>query len=228
MGLVWCLARTAAAACAKRYTAEKFMIKVKDNVRVFLIGGSSHSGKSTVAKTMANKMGWSFLSTDSLARHPGRPWRKNSKDIPKHVVEHYLTLSVDELFEDVLSHYRRVWSNVEAIISMYTNDPSYGRLIIEGSAIWPEFVADHIAPNTRSIWLTAENDQFQERIYQESNFERVSDSEKYLIEKFLKRTQLFNEKMMVVVIQRNLMSIEVDDTISSDDVSEICLKMLMS
>ncbi|MEA2007792.1 MAG: 2-phosphoglycerate kinase [Chloroflexota bacterium] len=202
------------------------MIKVKDNVRVILIGGSSHSGKSTVARTMANKIGWSFLSTDRLARHPGRPWRKNPKDIPKHVVEHYSTLSVYELFEDVLSHYRRVWSNVKAIISLYANDPSYGQLIIEGSAIWPEFVADHNAPNTRSIWLTAENDQFQERIYRESNFEQVSDVEKCLIEKFLKRTQLFNEKMMAVINQRNLMSIEVNDGFFPDDVSDICLQRI--
>ena len=202
------------------------MIEVKENLRVILIGGSSHSGKSTVAKIMANKIGWSFLSTDSLARHPGRPWRTNRKEIPKHVVEHYSTLSVDELFEDVLCHYRRVWLNVKAIISLYVNDPSYDGLIIEGSAIWPEFVADHNAPNTRSIWLTAENEQFQERIYRESNFEQVSDSEKYLIEKFLKRTQLFNEKMMAVINQRNLMSIEVDDAFSPDDVSGICLQKI--
>jgi 2-phosphoglycerate kinase len=202
------------------------MIKVEDNVRVILIGGSSHSGKSAVAKTMANKMGWSFLSTDSLARHPGRPWRKNPKDIPKHVVEHYSTLSVDELFEDVLRHYLRVWSNVKAIIALYVNDLSYGRLIIEGSAIWPEFVADHNAPNTRSIWLTATNDQFQERIYRESDFEQVSDLEKYLIENFLKRTQFFNEKMMAVINRRNLLSIEVDDRLSPNDVSEICLKKI--
>lgn len=202
------------------------MIKVKDDVRVILIGGSSHSGKSTVAKTMANKIGWSFLSTDSLARHPGRPWRKNPKDIPKHVVEHYSTLSVDELFEDVLSHYRRVWANVKTIISMYANDPSYGRLIIEGSAIWPEFAADHNAPNTRSIWLTAENHQFQDRIYRESNYEQVSDPEKHLIEKFLKRTQVFNERMMSVINQLNLMSIEVHDGLSPDDVSDTCLQKI--
>ena len=170
------------------------MLKVKDNLRVILIGGSSHSGKSTVAKIMANKKGCSFLSTDSLARHPGRPWRKNPKDIPPHVVEHYSTLSVDELFEDVLRHYQRVWLIVKDIISMYVNNLSYDQLIIEGSALWPEFVASDDVQNIKSIWFTAENDQFQERIYRESEYERVLESEKYLIEKFLKRTQYFNKK----------------------------------
>ena len=129
------------------------MIKVKDNLRVILIGGSSHSGKSTVAKIMANKKGCSFLSTDSLARHPGRPWRKKAKDIPPHVVEHYSTLSVDELFEDVLRHYQRVWLIVKDIISMYVNNPSYDQLIIEGSALWPEFVASDDVQNIKSIWF---------------------------------------------------------------------------
>ena len=202
------------------------MIKGKDNLRIILIGGSSHSGKSTVAKIMANKIGWSFLSTDSLARHPGRPWRTNRKEIPKHVAEYYSTLSVDELFEDVLCHYRKVWSKVENIISLYVNDLSYNRLIIEGSALWPEFVASLNTRSTKSIWFTAENEQFQEIIYRESNFERVSDSEKYLIEKFLKRTQLFNEKMMAVINQRKLMSIEVNDAFSPDDVSDICLQKI--
>jgi len=204
------------------------MIKVKENVRIILIGGSSHSGKSTVAKIMAEKLDWSFLSTDSLARHPGRPWRPNPKDIPKHVVEHYSLLSVDELFEDVLRHYRGVWSTVKMIISLYVSDPPYDRLIIEGSALWPEFVAAHTDQNIQSIWFTAEKGQFQERIYRESNFDRVSISEKYLIEKFLKRTLLFNEKMVAVINQRNLMSVKVKDTFSPDEISEICLKTLMS
>jgi len=175
---------------------------------------------------MANKMGWSFLSTDSLARHPGRPWRMHGSEIPRYVVAHYAALSVDELFEDVLRHYRRVWSNVKTIISLYANEPSNGRLILEGSAIWPEFVADHLAANFRSIWLTAEDDQFQKRIYRESKFQQGTDSEKHLIEKFLKRTQLFNQKMMAVIKQRNLMSVEVDDALSPDDVADICLQKI--
>jgi 2-phosphoglycerate kinase len=202
------------------------MIKGKDNLRVILIGGSSHSGKSTIAKIMAKTLGWSFLSTDSLTRHPGRPWRKNPKDIPTHVVEHYSTLSVDELLEDVLHHYRRVWSNAKEIISLYANDQTYDRLILEGSALWPEFVVSHNAKNTKAIWLTAKRELFKERIYRESNYERVSDAEQYLIEQFLKRTQLFNEKMMEEINQRNLLSMEVNDTISPDEIAKNCIRFL--
>ena len=73
----------------------------KYSLRVILIGGSSNVGKSTIAQSMALKLGWSYLSTDSLARHPGRPWRVGQRAVPEHVVDHYRSLSVDELFTDV-------------------------------------------------------------------------------------------------------------------------------
>jgi 2-phosphoglycerate kinase len=43
--------------------------------RVVLIGGTSNVGKSTVAQAVAERLGFEYLSTDELARHPGRPWR---------------------------------------------------------------------------------------------------------------------------------------------------------
>lgn len=37
-----------------------------------LIGGSSHVGKSTLSKQLAAALGIELISTDDLARHPGR------------------------------------------------------------------------------------------------------------------------------------------------------------
>ena len=75
------------------------MHKMADNLRVILISGPSHAGKSTLAHSLSLKLGWSRKSTDKLARHPGRPWTINQKPVPEHVTEHYLSLSVDELIE---------------------------------------------------------------------------------------------------------------------------------
>ena len=97
---------------------------------------------------------------------------------------------------------------------------------MEGSAIWPEFVICQHAKRTKSIWLTAPPTQFQARIYRESNYECVSNAERFLIEKFLQRTQLFNEKMMAVVSQKNLISMEVNDTISPEEMAANCINLL--
>ena len=120
----------------------KIMRDVHPNTRVILIGGSSHSGKSALSESIAANLGWNRISTDTLARHPGRPWRPEPGQVPDHVAEHYLSLSVDQLIKDVLHHYRvNVWPKVEKIVASHINDPSRGRLIIEGSALWPELVA---------------------------------------------------------------------------------------
>ena len=76
-----------------------------NQTRVLLIGGSSHVGKSTLGESLATKLGWSYHSTDKLARHPGRPWvGTNGKAIPEHVVQHYKTLSVEALFLALLNN----------------------------------------------------------------------------------------------------------------------------
>ena len=93
-------------------------------LRVILIGGTSHTGKTALARALAARLGWRRLSTDSLARHPGRPWKTGGCVVPDHVAEHYLSLSVDELIEDVLAHYRSLWPAIRDLVSAHATDPS--------------------------------------------------------------------------------------------------------
>src|SRR5690606_41363789 len=65
------------------------------DVRVVLIGGTSHAGKSTAARAVADRLGFECRTTDRLARHPGRPWRTPVGEVPPHVAEHYRALAVD-------------------------------------------------------------------------------------------------------------------------------------
>src|SRR5436853_7820845 len=101
------------------------------NWRVMLIGGPSHAGKSTLAQALAARLGWRCMSTDRLARYPGRPWG----GVPAHVAEHYRALSPDELIDDVIRHYARMWPAIRSVIAAHAGDHSTERLILEGSAI---------------------------------------------------------------------------------------------
>ncbi|MEK1850498.1 MAG: hypothetical protein AAAC48_01095 [Phyllobacterium sp.] len=56
--------------------------QIDTNLRVILIGGSSNVGKSTVADALAEKLGRCCVSTDSLAKHPGRPWPQKRRKFP--------------------------------------------------------------------------------------------------------------------------------------------------
>ncbi|MXX92986.1 MAG: hypothetical protein F4Y63_05985 [Chloroflexi bacterium] len=168
--------------------------------KVILIGGSSHVGKSTIAASLAIALGWTHVSTDSLARHPGRPWRSAPDKVPDDVAEHYLCLSVDELIEDVLRHYWvNVWPKVESIIASHSDNSSPNGVVLEGSALWPEFTTSLDFDKIGAVWLTASDELFRQRIHANSLYSSKSIREQTMIDKFLKRTIAYNALMVEAV-----------------------------
>jgi 2-phosphoglycerate kinase len=198
-----------------------------DDCRVFLIGGTSHVGKSTLGQSLAARLGWSYLSTDKLARHPGRPWQSPPQTVPQHVAEHYQTLSVDELIADVLRHYRgNVWPLIENIVTTRATDLSTDRLVLEGSALLPERIATLPSPKIVAIWLTASHALLAQRIYAESQYAAKSRPEKALIDKFLQRTWRYNDLMLEDVKRLGLASLVVDDASHLDELIATCQTLI--
>lgn len=199
-----------------------------NEAKALLIGGTSHVGKSTLAQTLALRLGWDYLSTDSLARHPGRPWKTTNKTVPPHVVAHYSLLSVEELLADVLRHYESLWPTVTSTITSFVEQPTAHGLVVEGSALWPDQVATFpsLAKGTRAVWLTAGDALITQRIYANSLFSAVQDQEREVIQKFLRRTLLYNWQMMKSVQRLGLNSITVEETTEPEELVTVCLKML--
>ncbi len=194
---------------------------------MILIGGSSHSGKSTTARALASLLGWACASTDYLiTRHPGRPWRTEQREVPPHVSAHYATLPVADLLTDVLDHYRRQWPVTAAKIAAHATDPAAERLVLEGSALWPELVTTLNLAQVQAVWLTAGDELFRARMYAESRYEQASAPERMLIDKFLARTLLYNQKMMVAIHRLGLPSIEVTAQDSPEQLAGRCLEVL--
>lgn len=201
-------------------------MKMRPKLKVVLVGGTSHVGKSTLAESLAAELGWRRVSTDSLARHPGRPWRQRPDTVPDHVAEHYLSLSVDELLEDVLRHYRvNVWPKVEAIVASCPNDDSTAGVIIEGSALWPEFVVDLDFDRIAALWLTASNDVITQRIYGESLYRSKTCREKTMIDKFIGRTLAYDALMVQVAERHGLTLVDVLQS-SPEELTNRCLSVL--
>jgi 2-phosphoglycerate kinase len=204
--------------------------KLINQTRVILISGSSHVGKSTLGRSIAAKLGWNYLSTDTLARHPGRPWLSTKvKSIPEHVVQHYQTLSVEALFLDVLDHYQNnVLPQIEAMVHAHTFDLSRECLVLEGSALWPRFVANLVNKNgVKAIWLTASEEFFRSRILAESNFENVSQDQQYLIQKFLARTLLCDRCMRDEVKRLGFICVDVESLSMADELANSVLEDLL-
>ena len=186
------------------------MDNLNPGLRVVLIGGTSHVGKSALSESLAEALGWDRLSTDSLARHPGRPWKSAPEKVPGHVAEHYLTLSVEELIKDVLRHYRiNVWPKVEEIIGTRLEDSSATGIVLEGSAIWPEFVNDLDFDRVAALWLTADDEILRKRIYAGSLYSSKSPRERMMIDKFLERTLTYNALMVAAVNRHGSVLVDV-------------------
>ena len=201
-------------------------MKTDLNPKLILIGGTSHVGKSTLAESLAAELGWTRISTDSLARHPGRPWRPQPENVPDDVADHYLSLSVDELLSDVLRHYRvNVWPKVEEIIASYSHVDSDSGVVIEGSALWPEFATGLEYDHVSALWLTTSQDVLTQRINAESRYHSKSDAEKMMIDKFIGRTLAYDTLMVEVVKCHGLTIVDVLQS-SPDELTDKCLSVL--
>lgn len=188
------------------------------NVRVLLIGGTSHVGKSTLAQALASTLGWKLTSTDRLARHPGRPWATSSGPFPEHLAAHYLSLSIDELASEQSRHYQRLWPRIEALVTAHAADAGAGGLIVEGSGVLPERVAALRTPNAAAVWLTASAAVLRDRIYAASRYCERTAEEKVMVDKFLGRTDRYNQLIVRAVDSHGLASI---DTSAAPPISEL-------
>ncbi|MFE2373670.1 hypothetical protein [Streptomyces sp. NPDC059398] len=165
--------------------------------RVVLIGGTSNVGKSTIAQVVAESLGFACLSTDGLARHPGRPWRTPEREVPEYVAEHYRSLTVDQLVSSVTEHYERLWPRIEELITEYADGRGAGAgLVLEGSALLPARVAGLTVPRTAAMWLTASEAVIRDRVREAGRYGEAADAERLLMDKFLARALRYQELML--------------------------------
>ncbi|HEY3609121.1 MAG TPA: hypothetical protein VGL06_16590 [Pseudonocardiaceae bacterium] len=169
-------------------------------MKVLLIGGTSNVGKSTVAQAIADKLGADHLSTDKLARHPGRPWPTPA---PPHVIDHYKSHTTDELVTSLLTHYDQLWPRIEDLITNHRTG-----LVLEGSGIWPEHVAKLTVPNTAAVWLTADEPVIRARVHAAGHYETATNDERHLIDRFLARTYRYQTLMLATIDKLGMDHIE--------------------
>jgi 2-phosphoglycerate kinase len=191
--------------------------------RAIIIGGTSHTGKSTLARALAERLGRRCRSTDKLARHPGRPWAEAPRQVPPHVAEHYLSLEPDELLADVLRHYRRnVWPQVERILA---SDEAPG-LVLEGSAVLPEPAAALDPERAAGLWLTAEPDVIRRRIRRSSRWASRTKRGRLMIERFLERALLFDAHVVRSARLHSLPLLTLTDAIGPQELADRALAAL--
>ena len=154
---------------------------------------------------IARRLGFDYVSTDKLGRHPGRPWG----EVPPHVVEHYRSLTSSQLVDALLEHYQRMWPRIEELVTERATAPEGAGLVLEGSGVWPANAARLTTPYTSAVWLSANERVLTARMQGVSGYADLSAEARYLVDKFLARSLGYQTRMLALVEQLALNHLDV-------------------
>jgi 2-phosphoglycerate kinase len=176
---------------------------MRPTLSTILISGTSHVGKSTLAALLSAKLGCEAISTDSLARHPGRPW----PGIPAPVEEYYRRLSAETIHWFLKVHHQNIWPLIRARIDSRSGT---GNLtVFEGAALRPELIAPLLDDTTAGVFLHAENDFLLERMRSEARYEDAAAHQCRIMDAFIERSLRENTEMLASAQQHGIQLVDV-------------------
>ncbi|MBO9098906.1 MULTISPECIES: AAA family ATPase [unclassified Rhizobium] len=178
-----------------------------------LISGSSNVGKTTLATRLARQLGCDMISTDSLARHPGRPW----PEVRPPVAEYYSRLSDETIYWFLRVHHENMWPAIRQQIDarVHARTP----FIIEGSALRPEFIAPLVSDEISAVFLYADNDVLRERMRSEAEYAQRDQARRSIIDKFIERSLRDNAEMYLAARSHDITTLDTSDAVA---VSNLC------
>ena len=155
-----------------------------------LIAGTSHVGKSTLAGLLSDRLRCEAISTDSLARHPGRPWPR----VPVQVEEYYSQLSAETIHWFLKIHHQNIWPSIRTMIDSRsgTGTPA----IFEGAALRPELISPLLGDEVAGVFLHAGNDFFLERMRSHARYQDAAAEKRRIIDAFIERSLRENTDML--------------------------------
>ena len=198
------------------------------DTRVILIGGPPASGKSTLARKLAARLGYGCISTDdigvsaramtTLESHPNL----HSMDSGTHK-NHFLDNTADWLVENVMSWHAEIWPAIKAIIRAHTVGYSADPVIIVGMALWPERVSELEYPSTVSFWLGMTADEIETRTWERTEFDYQESAAEGVTAKFIARNVLWNHLMQEAVNRLGLELLDTTPIWSTDELAQHCV-----
>ncbi|MBC7478354.1 MAG: hypothetical protein H7317_09720 [Pseudorhodobacter sp.] len=179
-------------------------------VVTLLIAGTSHVGKSSLAAAVAAGVGCAVRATDSMARHPGRPWPVP----PPHVAEFYARMSADSIYQFLLHHHQNMWPLIAGAVAQ-----SQRPCVWEGSALRPEYLAGLVGPDILAICLHAPDDVVRQRIHASCGYEGLGAAHQGLVDAFVERSLRDNRAQVQAA---RAAEITCADTAGPDAVETLC------
>ena len=187
-----------------------------------LISGSSNVGQTTFATRLAQQLGCNVISTDSLARHPGRPW----PDVRLPVAEYYARLSPETIYWFLKVHHENMWPSILQRIEAERRAQTC--FVFEGSALRPEYIAPLISGEWLGIFLYADNDSLRERMRSEAKYSQADKGRRNIIDKFIDRSLRDNSEMHAVARGHGMRAVDTSDSLAMADLFDEFVQRLSS
>lgn len=167
--------------------------------RVFLIGGTSGAGKTTLGTALAARLGVTSLSVDDLVTaviavttpktHPGlHAMRKGSH------TEYYTNSSVEQLKADATARHEATWPMIKKVIKKYT--ALKRSIVIDGWHIRPSWVKQLNLDHVWAGWIVISPDVLEQRERQMgAGFLKGSSNPEKMFRNFMARSLWYNNLM---------------------------------
>ena len=201
----------------------------EDYPKVILIGGAPLSGKTTVARKLAAKLGYACLSTDDLGQAVRAVTTPQSHpNLHPMAGYDYREYYIDHSLEELISHSRKqrqaLRPALEAVVRAHA---TWGQpTVIEGWSLDPEWVSRLELQNVKSTWFIADKVLLAHRIRQDKAFYQGASNEETMIKHYLERSLWHNTCLRQAVDQLGMPSIELRLSSSPDEVCRRCLSVL--
>jgi hypothetical protein len=188
---------------------------------VYWIGGASGSGKSTIARRLANKHGLRLYSTDEAMGDHARRWRP--EDCPK--LTEFVKMSMDQRWvnrspQTMLETFH--WFRGEGfglIIEDLLALPRDQGVIAEGFRLLPHLVKPLLHNPRHGVWLIP-TPEFRLAAFESRGtmwtIPNKTSNPKRALSNLLERDRLFTERLQDTLETTGLPTVKVDDRLTED------------
>jgi len=196
--------------------------------KVIFIGGAPMVGKTTIARIIASRLQYSYISTDDMGvaiaavtdsiSHPAFHYmgKRNYR-------EYYIATNQDNLIRDINNQHEALWP---AIQTLFHNHSTWGNaVIIEGWALRPSYVSQ-LSDDISGVFLLADDDLIEKRTYA-SDFSNGASDKEAMIQQYIERSLWFNAQLKKQVIRYGLKSMSISMEMQADQIADECMRLLI-
>ena len=192
---------------------------------VYWIGGGSAAGKSTIARRIASRHGLRVYATDdAMADHAARSSREDASLLHRFMAMDMDARWVQRAPQAMLETFH--WFQGEAfdlIVEDLLRLPGETAVIVEGFRLLPHLVEPLLAAPAHAVWLLP-SPEFRKAVVVSRGgsawgfLAKTTDPERAL-QNLLERDRMFTDLLREETARLELTAIEVDSTMTEDDLA---------